>query len=150
MSARPTVRPAPARLTLAILAALVLSTLAGAPAGATTRPGTFRSTCSTIFPATNVWNRRVDALPVRSNSSTLIRSIGSATGVHPDFGTFAGYGIPINIVTKTTPRSSVDFWWPDESDAGPYPIPASPKIEGNGAGGDRHLLLLDRTTCRLL
>ena len=149
MSARPIARPAPARLTLAVLGALALAALVGAPASATTRPGTFRSTCSTIFPTTNVWNRRVDSLPVRSNSSTLIRSIGSTTGVHPDFGTFAGYGIPINIVTKTTPRSSVDFWWPDESDAGPYPIPASPKIEGNGAGGDRHLLMLDRTTCRL-
>jgi hypothetical protein len=134
---------------MAVLGALVLTTMGGAPAEATTRPGTFRSTCSTIFPATNVWNRRVDTLRVRSNSATLIGSIGSAAGVHPDFGTFAGYGIPINIVTKTTPRSSVDFWWPDESDAGPYPIPASPKIEGNGAGGDRHLLMLDRTTCRL-
>jgi hypothetical protein len=38
---------------------------------------------------------------------------------------------------------------PDESDAGPYPIPASPKIEGNGAPGDRHLLMVDMQACKL-
>jgi hypothetical protein len=148
MAPRPSGTGPRTRLTLATLLALVVMTMGGPSATATTRPAPFRSACPTIFPATNVWNRRVDALPVRSNSSTLISSIGSATGVHPDFGTYAGYGIPINLVTKTTARSSVDFWWPDESDAGPYPIPASPKIEGFG-DGDAHLLMLDRTTCRL-
>jgi hypothetical protein len=102
-----------------------------------------------IFPATNVWNRRIDGLPVRADSSTLMGSMGLAVTLHPDFGTYAGYGIPINLVGWSTPRSSVDFWWPAESDLVPYPIPANPKIEGNGAGGDRHLLMLDRTTCRL-
>jgi hypothetical protein len=148
MPARPSARRPSTRLTLALLTALVSTGLAGVPATAAPRPAPFRATCPTIFPATNVWNRRVDTLPVRSNSATLIASIGSTTGVHPDFGTYAGYGIPINVVTKTTTRSSVDFWWPDESDAGPYPIPASPKIEGFG-DGDAHLLMLDRTTCRL-
>jgi hypothetical protein len=148
MPARPSARRPSTRLTLALLTALVSTGVAGGPATAAPRPAPFRATCPTIFPATNVWNRRVDTLPVRSNSATLIASIGSTTGVHPDFGTYAGYGIPINVVTKTTTRSSVDFWWPDESDAGPYPIPASPKIEGFG-DGDAHLLMLDRTTCRL-
>ena len=32
---------------------------------------------------------------------------------------------------------------PGESDAGPYPIPTSPKIEGAGGPGDRHLLSID-------
>jgi hypothetical protein len=148
MSTRPSAPRPSTRLTLALLTALVSAAVAGVPATAATRPAPFRATCPTIFPASNVWNRRVDALPVRSNSSTLIGSIGATSGVHPDFGTYAGYGIPINVVTKTTPRSSVDFWWPDESDAGPYPIPASPKIEGFG-DGDAHLLMLDKTTCRL-
>jgi hypothetical protein len=75
--------------------------------------------------------------------------MGTGASLHPDFGTFAGYGIPINTVTRLTPTSPVDFWWPDESDPGPYPIPGSPKIEGDGAGGDRHLLMLDRTGCML-
>ena len=37
----------------------------------------------------------------------------------------------------------------DESDAGPYPIPAIPKIEGAGAAGDRHILMVDTKACRL-
>jgi hypothetical protein len=141
-------RPCRTPAILATLVALIALVAGGASASAVTRPAPFRATCPTIFPASNVWNRRVDGLPVRSNSSTLIASIGRTAGVHPDFGTYAGYGIPINLVTKTTTRSSVTFTWPDESDAGPYPIPASPKIEGFGVG-DAHLLMLDRTTCRL-
>ncbi len=103
----------------------------------------------TILPASNVWNRRVDALPVRSDSATLMNRMGLTRYLHPDFGTYAGYGIPINPVTATTPRSPVTFTWPSESDAGPYPIPASPKIEGAGAAGDRHILMIDTEACRL-
>ena len=103
----------------------------------------------TILPATSVWNRRVDTLPVRSDSATLMNRMGLNKWLHPDFGTYAGYGIPINPVTAATPRSAVTFSWPSESDAGPYPIPASPKIEGAGAAGDRHILMIDTEACRL-
>jgi hypothetical protein len=103
----------------------------------------------TILPATNVWNRRVDTLPVRGDSATLMNRMGLTRYLHPDFGTFAGYGIPINVVTATTPRSAVTFTWPGESDGGPYPIPANPRIEGAGAGGDRHILMIDTSACKL-
>jgi hypothetical protein len=99
-----------------------------------------------ILPATNVWNRRVDTLPVRSDSATLMNQVGLARYLHPDFGSYAGYGIPINVVTAATPRSAVSFTWPAESDAGPYPITATPKIEG---GSDRHILMVDTAACRL-
>jgi hypothetical protein len=99
-----------------------------------------------ILPATNVWNRRVDTLPVRADSATLMTRMGLTRYLHPDFGSFAGYGIPINAVTSSTPRSPVSFTWPSESDAGPYPIPASPRIE---AGSDRHILMIDKSACRL-
>jgi hypothetical protein len=99
-----------------------------------------------IFPDTNVWNRRVDTLPVRSDSARLIRSIGLDDGVHADFGSYLGYGIPYTVVGSSTPKVAVRFDYADESDAGPYPIPASPKIEG---GSDRHLLMVDRDACRL-
>lgn len=102
-----------------------------------------------ILPATNVWNRRVDALPVRSDSAKLMNQMGLSRYLHPDFGTYAGYGIPINPVTAATPRSPVTFTWPSESDVGPYPIPASPKIEGAGAAGDRHILMIDTARCKL-
>ncbi|MGH2385637.1 MAG: S-layer homology domain-containing protein [Candidatus Limnocylindria bacterium] len=100
----------------------------------------------TLFPSTNVWNRRVDALPVASNSATMISTIGAGEDLHPDFGEFLGYGIPSNVVGSSTPRASVTFEYDDESDAGPYPIPPSPRIEG---GGDRHLLMWDIDACRL-
>jgi hypothetical protein len=108
----------------------------------------------TIFPATNAWNQRVDALPVAANSAQLIQSIGLGTGLHPDFG--AGLwegrpmGIPFDVVTRRTKRSRVSFGYADESDKGPYPIPATVHIEGGrSADGDRHALLLDRDACRL-
>jgi hypothetical protein len=150
MAARLLARRPPTSLIPAILLAVV-ATSSGAPqAAAATRNAPVRTMCPTMFPASNVWNRRVDGLRVRSDSTTLIASIGKTTGLPPDFGSFAGYGIPVNVVSKLTARSSVDFWWPDESDAGPYPIPASPKIEGgDGATGDRHILMVDWTTCRL-
>jgi len=97
-----------------------------------------------VFPADNAWNKRVDRLPVAHDSARLIATIGASTGLHPDFGSI--YGIPYNVVGKSTPRSTVRFQYADESDKGPYPIPAHPKIEG---GSDRHILMIDRDACRL-
>jgi hypothetical protein len=114
---------------------------------APTVPGASRCT---IFPATNVWNRRIDDRPVAGDSSVMIDTIGSATGLHMDFGEFAGYGIPYQVVTSSTPRSTVTFEYDDESDHVGYPIPVNPLIEGGpGADGDRHILMVDRDACRL-
>lgn len=100
--------------------------------------------CS-VFPSSNVWNRDISGLPVAANSQTLIGSIGLDANLHPDFSA-TGYGIPINIVGPSTPRVSVSFGYADESDVGPYPIPANPAIEG---GSDRHVLLWDTSACML-
>jgi len=103
-----------------------------------------------VFPATNVWNQPVDRLAVATNSREIIRSIGLDTGLHPDFGSglWEGrpIGIPYTIVRKTQPKARVTFEYADESDRGPYPIPANVKIEG---GSDRHALIVDRDACRL-
>jgi hypothetical protein len=88
----------------------------------------------------------VDGFPVASNSATLVATIGAGAQFHPDFGSYAGYGIPYNVVGSSTSRVGVTFDYADESDVGPYPIPASPKIEG---GSDRHLLMWDTAACRL-
>jgi hypothetical protein len=40
----------------------------------------------------------------------------------------------------------VAFRYADQSDRGPYPIPVHPKIE---AGSDRHMIIVDKSTCRL-
>jgi hypothetical protein len=99
-----------------------------------------------LFPSSNVWNKRVDGLPVAANSTTLVATIGSTAHLHPDFGSYLGYGIPYNVVGSSTPRVRVRFQYADESDSGPYPIPANPKIEG---GSDRHLLMWDTAGCKL-
>ena len=110
-----------------------------------------------VFPASSPWNQRVDRLPVAKRSATMIRSIGLDTPVHPDFGSglYDGsrIGIPYVVVHgKTTAKSHVSFDYADESDKGPYPIPASVPIEGAPAHaneGDRHALIVDRDSCRL-
>ena len=99
-----------------------------------------------IFPASNVWNRRVDTLPVAPNSSTMIAAIGSGVGLHPDFSAASRYGIPFNIVGPSTPRSTVSFLYDDESDHLGYPIPSAPWQE---RGSDGHILMVDTTACRL-
>jgi hypothetical protein len=103
-----------------------------------------------VFPATNVWNARVDGRAVAANSATMIGAIGLDRGLHMDFGSYAGYGIPYQVVSASTPRSTVAFEYDDESDHVGYPIPADPLIEGGpGATGDRHILMVDRDACRL-
>jgi hypothetical protein len=99
-----------------------------------------------IFPASNPWNERVDSLPVASDSATMIAAIGLNVGLHPDFDTSAGDGIPYNIVGTSTPRSKVTFQYSTESDQVGYPIPSKPRIEG---GSDRHLLMVDTNACQL-
>jgi hypothetical protein len=103
-----------------------------------------------LFPTDNPWNQRVDRLPVAADSTAVVASIGATTGLHPDFGSGlwhgAPIGIPITVVRKGVAKTRVRFDDADESDRGPYPIPAGVKIEG---GGDRHALILDASTCRL-
>lgn len=107
-----------------------------------------------LLPADDIWNTRVDDLPVHARSADWIQSIGAGTALHADFG--AGLwnggpiGIPFVVVPGTQPRVPVRFQYADESDPGPYPIPPDAPIEGGpGSTGDRHILVLDRDDCRL-
>jgi hypothetical protein len=106
-----------------------------------------------LFPPNNIWTARVDDLPLDPRSAAYVSSIGSATGLHPDFGTVwngAPIGIPYNIVTGSQPKVGVTFTYAGESDPGPYPIPANPLIEGGpSSSGDRHILIVDQTHCLL-
>ena len=107
-----------------------------------------------VFPASNAWNQRVDKLPVATDSAQLIASIGLDSSVHADFGsgTWDGgpIGIPFDVVSRTTPRTRVSFAYADESDRVRYPIPRHVHIEGGPhATGDRHAILVDRSSCRL-
>ena len=111
------------------------------------------------FPASNAWNTDISAAPVDANSDALIASIGVSRGLHPDFGAGlyegAPIGIPYVVVSGTQPKVAITFTdYGDESDPGPYPVPANAPIEGRMAdgsafGGDRHVLVIDRDANRL-
>ena len=111
-----------------------------------------------LFPADHVWNTRVDRLPVHPNSGAYVATIGAARPVHPDFGAGLWEGAPIGIPYTTVgagqPAVDVSFYYEAESDPGPYPLPADAPVEGAppggvAAGGDRHVLVVDTSTCTL-
>lgn len=105
----------------------------------------------TVFPTDNAWNEDVSGLPVDPNSAAYMTSMNAATThLHPDFGSDPTYGIPYVIVPAAQSTVPVSFQYADESDPGPYPIPANAPIEGGpGASGDRHVLVLQSGTCML-
>lgn len=120
----------------------------GGTGGGTQTSGTAPKvgTCQ-IFPADNPWNTDISAYPVDSNSANYIANIGSNEYLHPDFGGNGAYGIPFNVVGANqakVPLLSIDY--ADESDPGPYPIPADAKIEN---GSDAHVLVVDQDNCKL-
>ena len=101
-----------------------------------------------IFPANNPWNQKVDTAPVDPNSSAVISRFSSAA-VHPDFGANwdgGPFGIPYVVVAGTQPKVNIGpISYADESDPGPYPIPADAPVEGGSQStGDRHVIALDR------
>jgi len=104
----------------------------------------------TIFPANNIWNTPVDALPLAAHSDDWVNSIGRTTGFHMDFGsgTWDGgpIGIPYNLANASTPKYSFNFEYYDESDPGPYPIPANYQREWSD---DHHILVVDSSSCTL-
>jgi hypothetical protein len=107
-----------------------------------------------LFPADNIWNTPIDTLPVHVHSDDYIDTIGADRGLHPDFGSGTWNGGPIGIpfveVGDSQPMVPVSFYYADESDPGPYPIPADAPIEGGGdSTGDRHVLVLDDDNCML-
>jgi hypothetical protein len=104
-----------------------------------------------FFPENNFWNTPVDSLPTHPSSDNWVNSIGRTRGFHMDFGsgTWDGgpIGIPYNIVSGSSiTKSNVSFYYPSESDPGPYPIPSNPKIEW---GSDHHILIVDSDDCKL-
>ncbi len=107
-----------------------------------------------VFPADNIWNAPVDTLPLDDNSNLYVATIGANAYLHPDFGSGTWEGEPIGIpyvdVPGTQPLVDVTFYYADESDPGPYPIPPDPPIEGGpDSDGDRHVLIVDRDNCIL-
>jgi hypothetical protein len=130
------------RVALTIAAVTLLAFAAPAPAS------TFLGGCP-VFPASNAWNQDVSKLPVDPRSNAYVNSIngGGNHFLHADFGGGGQYGIPFRVVPKSQPRVPIRFTdYGDESDRGPYPVPLNAPVEG---GSDRHVLTLQRGTCKL-
>lgn len=107
-----------------------------------------------LFPSDNPWNQDISTTPVDPNSANLIASIGLNTELHPDFGTVydgAPNGIPYVVVSGTQAWVPINYTaYGDESDPGPYPVPANAPIEGGPGGtGDRHVIVIDRDNWKL-
>jgi hypothetical protein len=148
----------PKALFVAVLASLLLGVWFFGPAAEEKTPppklgvnGSLQG--KRVFPADNPWNKDISGEPLDPNSDRLIASIGNNKALHPDFGTEwqgAPNGIPYVVVAGDQPRVPVQFEFADESDAGPYPIPPDPPIEGGpNSKGDRHILMLDRDNWKL-
>ncbi len=105
-----------------------------------------------MFPDNNVWNSRVDSLPVDPSSAAIIGTYTSTKlGTVPAFS--------LNLADSTTLRSPISFSSP-ESDGGAYPVAPNMVLEGYAfhtsfpvSGGpyptDAHLLVLQTDQCKL-
>ncbi len=106
-----------------------------------------------VFPANNAWNQDVSTLPTHPNSANFIASINGngRQFLHADFGSNPAYGIPFVIVPATQASVPIAFTaYGDESDPGPYPIPANAPVEGGSAStGDRHVIVLKQGECKV-
>lgn len=148
------------------LAALVGGTAACSPVTTSVAPtpqstgvgggiaaGAGAAVCS-IFPADNIWNTRIDTVPVDANSAAYITTIGASTGLHADFGAGQWNGGPIGIPSVSVLGSQalvpMQFYYASESDPGPYPYPPTAPIEGGASStGDRHVLAIETDHCKL-
>ena len=112
-----------------------------------------------VFPSDNWWNEDVSARDVAANSDAVIDFSGRDKPLHADFGTT--FGIPYVVLDRPQPLTEITFDYDDESDHGApgqplgYPIPFVARstpgyveggVAGGGGSGDRHLLLVDRTS----
>jgi hypothetical protein len=106
-----------------------------------------------VFPSDNAWNTDVSKLPVSSKSAAYIAEINGsgASSLHPDFANNSTYGIPYLVVKQGTTRELIRYTaYGAESDPGPFPIPPTAPVEGGAsAGGDRHVLVVEKGTCHL-
>ena len=128
----------------AVLCAITIVALAG-----TASAQQMVGNCS-VLPPDNIWNTPIDTLPVLSNSASMVNTIGSTRGFHPDFGANLSYGIPFITVPGTQTKYPASFQYADESDPGPYAIPLNAPIEGGSTStGDRHALAIDTDNCIL-
>lgn len=142
-------------LSIGLLLTGVVAPSSGAGAADAIASKTLPGTSCAVFPADNYWHADVSKLPVDSHSAQWLSHMSPDSHLHPDFGPSFGaqpvpYGLPYTVVAHSHPRVRVHFTYASESDNVGYPLGSDSKIEGGSrASGDRHVLIVDRGTCRL-
>ncbi len=105
------------------------------------------------LPNEAAWNQDISKAPVAPNSAAIISHINANGGdhLHPDFGSPRAYGFPYAVVGAIQRKLPIHYTaYGSESDPGPFPIPTGAPVEGgNGSDGDRHVLVVDRSSCTL-
>ena len=107
-----------------------------------------------LFPPDSYWHRDVSGLPTHPSSAAWIATSGAGKKFHADFGSGlwdgGPIGIPYTTVAAGQPLVPITFDYDDESDPGPYPLPPDAPIEGGAnSDGDRHVLVVDTSSCHL-
>lgn len=97
-----------------------------------------------VYPPDNIWNRRVQDLPLDPSSETYVTRMGPGDKLHADFGMAGGYRYTVTDGTESNNDMSIGS--AGESDPGPYRIPDNAPIED---GSDKHVLVMDRGNCLL-
>jgi hypothetical protein len=138
---------------LLVALTLALACAGAATYGAASAAPVAGTDCAT-FPKDNFWRADVRELPVHPRSRRWLSHMSTDRDLHPDFGPSYGdgpdYGIPVTVVDSGHPRVRVRFDYAAESDHVGYPFGPGTRIEGGrGSSGDRHAVVVDRTTCRL-
>jgi hypothetical protein len=105
------------------------------------------------LPNQAAWNQDISRAPLARRSGAIIGFINSHGGdhLHPDFGSPRTYGFPYAVVGRRQPKLPIHYTsYGRESDRGPFPIPKRAPVEGGRrSDGDRHVLVVDRSRCRL-
>jgi hypothetical protein len=107
------------------------------------------------FPSDNWWHADIRGLPVHRRSDAWISHMSPGSRLHPDFGDAFGaqpvpYGLPITVVGAAHSTVRVRFRYASESDRVRYPLGPDTRIEGGRRSqGDRHAIVVDRSSCRL-
>ena len=105
------------------------------------------------LPTQAAWHQDVSKAPRHPRSAAIVRYIDRHGGdfLHPDFGSPRTYGFPYAVVGRNQRRLPIRYTaYGDESDRGPFPVPARAPVEGGSrSDGDRHVLVVDRARCRL-
>lgn len=88
-----------------------------ATGGLTACQPVFPGTSCPMFPTTSHWHAKVTGLPVTSNSSAMVSTVGATSPLKADFGSGlwngGPIGIPYVVVAATQPRVSVSFDYAD-------------------------------------